>query len=86
MKPIKLKISTKTQKYSIIIGSNLVSNISKISKNNSINFKKCLLVIDKNISKKIISKIKKSLKKKIFTFIFLMQVKLIKIKIVLAKF
>jgi len=32
MKPIKLKISTKTQKYSIIIGSNLVSNISKISK------------------------------------------------------
>ena len=36
MKPIKLKISTKTQKYSIIIGSNLVSNISKISKNNSI--------------------------------------------------
>ena len=81
MKPIKLKISTKTQKYSIIIGSNLVSNISKISKNNSINFKKCLLVIDKNISKKIISKIKK-----IFTFIFLVQVKLIKIKIVLAKF
>ena len=63
MKPIKLKISTKTQKYSIIIGSNLVSNISKITKNNSINFKKCLLVIDKNISKKIISKIKKSLNK-----------------------
>ena len=86
MKPIKLKINTKTQKYSIIIGSNLVSNISKISKNNSINFKKCLLVIDKNIPKKIISKIKKSLNKKIFTFIFLMQVKLIKIKIVLIKF
>ena len=64
MKPIKLKINTKTQKYSIIIGSNLVSNISKISKNNSINFKQCLLVIDKNIPKKIISKIKKSLKKK----------------------
>ena len=63
MKPIKLKISTKTQKYSIIIGSNLVSNISKITENNSINFKKCLLVIDKNISKNIISKIKKSLNK-----------------------
>ena len=86
MKPIKLKINTKTQKYSIIIGSNLVSNISKILKENSINFKQCLLVIDKNISKKIISKIKKSLKKKIFMFIFLMQVKLIKIKIVLIKF
>ena len=64
MKPIKLEINTKTQKYSIIIGSNLVSNISNISKNNSINFKKCLLIIDKKISKRIISKIKKSLNKK----------------------
>jgi 3-dehydroquinate synthase len=63
MKPIKLKIKTKTQEYPIIIGSNLVSNISKIIKNNSLNFKKCLLVVDKNISKKIIAKIKKSLKK-----------------------
>ena len=51
MKAIKLKINTKTQKYSIIIGSNLVSNISKILKENSINFKQCLFVIDKNISK-----------------------------------
>ena len=64
MKPIKLKISTKTQKYSIIIGSNLGSNISKILKENSINFKKCLLIIDRNISKQFISKIKKSLNKK----------------------
>ena len=32
MKPIKLKIKTKTQEYSIIIGSNLVSNIAKITK------------------------------------------------------
>jgi len=64
MKPIKLKIDTKSQKYSIIIGSNLISNLSNIVKNNSVNFKKCLLIIDKNISKKIISKIKKSLSKK----------------------
>ena len=64
MKPIKLKIKTKTQEYSIIIGSNLVSNISKVINNNSINFKQCLLVIDKNISKKIISKIIRSLHKK----------------------
>ena len=64
MKAINLKINTKTQKYSIIIGSNLVSNISKILKENSINFKQCLLVIDKNISKYFISEIKKSLKKK----------------------
>ena len=64
MKTIKLKIKTKTQSYSIIIGSNLVSNILKISKNNYINFKQCLLIIDKNISKKIVLKIKKSLSKK----------------------
>ena len=64
MKSIKLRINTKTQKYSIIIGSNLGSNISKILKKNSINFKQCLLVIDKNISKYFISKIKKSLNKK----------------------
>ncbi len=71
MKAIKLKINTKTQKYPIIIGSNLVSNLANIAKNNSINFKKCLIIIDKNISKKIISKVKKSLsKKKLYIYIF----------------
>jgi len=71
MKPIKLKINTKTQKYSIVIGSNLGSNVSKILRENSINFKQCLLVIDKNISKHFITKIKKSLnKKKIYIHYF----------------
>ena len=71
MKPIKLKINTKTQKYSIIIGSNLGPNVSKILKENSINFKQCLLIIDINISQKYISKIKKSLnKKKIYVYLF----------------
>ena len=64
MKPIKLKIRTNVQNYPIIIGSNLVSNILKLSKENSLQFKKCLVVIDKNISKKIVNKIKKSLNKK----------------------
>jgi 3-dehydroquinate synthase len=71
MKPIKLKINTKTQKYSIVIGSNLLINISKIIKDNSLDFKKCLVIIDKNISKKTISKIKKSLiRKKLYTHFF----------------
>ncbi|WP_435149035.1 3-dehydroquinate synthase [Candidatus Pelagibacter bacterium nBUS_32] len=71
MKHIKLKINTKTQKYSIVIGSNLMFNISKIIKDNSINFKKCLVIIDKNISKKTISQIKKSLnRKKIYIHFF----------------
>ena len=71
MKPIKLKINTKTQQYPIIIGSNLSSNIAKIIKDNSISFKQCLLVVDANVPKKIVSKIKKSLnKKKIFIHFF----------------
>jgi 3-dehydroquinate synthase/shikimate kinase/3-dehydroquinate synthase len=64
MKPINLKIKTKNQNYNIVIGSNLISKISKIFKNNSIDFKKCLLVVDKNISNNIILKFKKTFKKK----------------------
>jgi 3-dehydroquinate synthase/shikimate kinase/3-dehydroquinate synthase len=71
MKPISLKIKTNNKSYNILIGSDLISNISKILKNNSITFKKCLLLIDRNISNKIIIKIKKSLKKKkIYTHFF----------------
>ena len=62
MSLIKLKIKTKNHKYPIIIGSNLLSNISRVLKDNSLNFKQCLLVVDKNISKKIILKIEKFLK------------------------
>ena len=71
MNLLKLKIKTKTKEYPIVIGSNLIHNISKTIKDNSLKFKKCLLVIDDNISKKKISKIRKSLKgKKIYTFFF----------------
>tara|TARA_Y100000389_G_scaffold103403_1_gene100282 strand:- start:688 stop:1794 length:1107 start_codon:yes stop_codon:yes gene_type:complete len=71
MKPIKLKIKTKTQKYSILIGKNLAPKISTIIKNNSIQFHKCLLVIDKNVPNKILNKVKKSFKNKmIFTIYF----------------
>ena len=71
MRPIKLKINTKTQQYPIIIGSNLSSNISKIIKENSVNFKQCLIVVDINVPKKIILRIKKSLnKKKLYVHFF----------------
>ena len=70
MKPIKLKVKTKSQNYPIFIGSNLVNNISNIIKNNFISFNKCLIIIDKNIPKKIISTIKKSLKKKDMSILF----------------
>ena len=72
MKPSNLKIKTKNKYYNIVIGSNLLSNISKIFKNNSVNFQKCLLVVDKNIPNKIILKFKKSfIKKDIYTHFFI---------------
>ena len=64
MKPIKLIIKTKSETYPIIIGNNLVKNISKIFKKNSIKFNKCLLIIDKKVPKRIVSIITKSLKRK----------------------
>ena len=48
MKTTKLLIRTNHSKYSIFIGSKLISNLSKIIEEQSIKFKKCLLVIDKN--------------------------------------
>ena len=64
MKPTKLTIKSNSHEYPIIIGSNIIKDISSIFKNNSIKFKKCLLVVDINIPKKNISRIKSSLKKK----------------------
>ena len=70
MKQTRLNIITKTEKYPIIIGSKLTSRVSKILKSNSINFDKCLIVVDKNVPKKFVSNIKKSLKNKIIFVLF----------------
>ena len=71
MKPIKLIVKTKSETYPIIIGSNIVNNLSQFLNQNSIYFDQCLLVIDKNVPKKIISKVNRSLKKKkIFKFFY----------------
>lgn len=71
MKPIKLRIKTDTEKYPIIIGSNLVSKLSFFLDKNSIDFLKCLVVVDKNIPKEMFGKIKKSLRKKELYFYFI---------------
>ena len=63
MKPKKLIVKTNSEKYPIIIGRNLIPNLSQIFRKNSINFKKCLLVLDKNISNKYVKQISNSLKK-----------------------
>ena len=58
----KLKINTGSHKYNVIIGNDLISKLSKLFSTNSIEFKKCLLLIDKRVPKNFIDKIKKSLK------------------------
>mgnify|MGYP001287592324 FL=1 len=68
MKQIRLIIKTKTEKYPVLIGTNLINNLSRLIKDNNIDFNKCLIVIDKNIPKKLIIKIKKSLSKEKFIF------------------
>ena len=70
MKKIKLIVNTVTEKYPIIIGRNIVQNISKIISDNSITFNKCLIVVDKNVPKNILTQIKKSLVSK-KTYIYL---------------
>ena len=64
MRTTKLKVNTDNSKYSIIIGSGITNNLIKLIKNNSINFNKCLIVVDNKIPKKLINSTLKSLKKK----------------------
>jgi len=63
MSLIKLKVSISNQKYSIIIGNNILSKINKFLKESSIDFNQCLLVIDKNVPKNLVKDILKSLPK-----------------------
>ncbi|MDC0534061.1 3-dehydroquinate synthase, partial [Candidatus Pelagibacter sp.] len=71
MKLAKLNVKTVSGAYPIIIGSNLTSHLSKILKDNSVSFNKCLLVIDKNVPRKMIYKLSKSIKiKNIYNYSF----------------
>ena len=60
----KIPINTKEKKYSVIIGSNIIQDISKILSKENIYFEKCLIVLDKNIPLSIISALVKKLKTK----------------------
>jgi len=64
MKITKLKVNTKSQKYPILIGSNLILKIKKICDISHIKFKKCLLVIDSNVPKKLVSNLRINLRNK----------------------
>ena len=64
MKKLSLKINQKTTSYPIIIGSNIFSNFFQILKKNNLSFSRYLFVVDKNVPKKKIKIIYKSLNKK----------------------
>ena len=71
MQTYNIQVKTKTKKYPIIIGSKILKNISNIIGKEKIYFKKCLIIIDKNIPLKFKITLTKNLKlKKIFFYKF----------------
>jgi 3-dehydroquinate synthase len=71
MNLIKLYVKTGSQRYPIFIGNNILDKIKKIFKENFINFNQCLVIVDKNVPKKLIGKVLNSLpKKKISLYYF----------------
>ena len=71
MKQTKLNVETQNTKYPIIIGTNLSNNLSKIFKDNLINFNKCFLLIDNKIKQKVVKRLVNSInqKKIIYKFV-----------------
>ncbi len=71
MKKTELKINTKTKKYSVFVGSNILKSFSKICSKKKIFFGKSLIIIDKNIpnffKKKLINNVR-SKKKILYIF------------------
>ncbi len=64
MKKIRLLVKTKSKKYPIIIGSNIINKIKYLLKLNNVDFEKSLIVFDKNVPKKKLNIIKQKLKTK----------------------
>tara|TARA_B110000027_G_scaffold8190_1_gene7354 strand:+ start:462 stop:1568 length:1107 start_codon:yes stop_codon:yes gene_type:complete len=64
MSLIKLNVKTGTQKYPIFIGNNILNKLNRILKENLIKFNQCLVIVDKNVPKKLISNVLSSLPKR----------------------
>ena len=64
MKKIKLLVKTKSKKYQIIIGSNIISEMPNILKSNNIFFKKSLIIYDTKVPKNKLNILKKKIKSK----------------------
>ena len=70
MRPNKLIVNTQSGTYPIIIGSKIIEKLPEYLKKASINFNKCLLIIDKRVPNRMVLKITKSLKNKKITKYF----------------
>ena len=57
-----LKVNTKSKKYKIYFGYNIISQFSKIVKKEKIKFKKSLIIADKSVPKKFVKKIYSKIK------------------------
>ena len=64
MKKIKLIVKTKSKKYPIIIGSNIIDEITNILKSNNFFFEKSLLICDTKVPKNKINILKNKIKSK----------------------
>ena len=64
MSLIKLQVKTENLKYPIIIGNNVLKKLPLYLKENFINFNQCLVIVDKNVPKKLINEVLNSLTKK----------------------
>jgi|TARA_B100000929_G_scaffold288872_1_gene278243 3-dehydroquinate synthase/shikimate kinase/3-dehydroquinate synthase len=66
-----LPINTKSKKYNIYVGHNLIAQFNKIIKKEKISFKKSLIIVDKNVPKKFLKRIYSKFKcEKKLTFFF----------------
>ena len=62
MKQTKILVNTKTKKYPIFIGYNILNNFSKILKKNKIKIKKFLIIVDSKVPKRNLLILKKQIK------------------------
>jgi len=66
-----LPINTKSKSYNIYIGHNIIAQFNQIIKKEKINFRKSLIIVDKNVPKKFLKTIYSKLKcEKKLTYLF----------------
>ena len=62
MKKTKLIIKTKSKKYPIVFGTNIIKEIQSLINANNISFEKCFIITDTNVPRKQLNILKKKIK------------------------